>query len=133
MKLNKNGWSLTSEIVYMIIFAICLLIAIIGIIRMNLLVGHNNNENNSNFNYSYLEEKLEEAAKNYINDKEEIFDEEIIKSSILKSGGYLTDFKDGDNTDCKGYVEVKVEEDIIYKSFITCFDYTTKGYDYKKE
>lgn len=130
MKLNKKGWALDIEIFYIGVFVLCLIIAIFGIIKLNLLLGR---DKNKNFNYETLETKLVNASKEYIDDKDKISENEIITSSELISKNYLDELKDEDNTDCTGYVEVEVSDEMEYKAYITCFDYTTKGYRASKE
>lgn len=130
MKLNKKGWALDIEIFYIGVFVLCLIIAIFGIIKLNLLLGK---DKVKNFNYETLETKLVAASKNYINDKDKISENEIITSAELINKNYLDELKDGDNTDCSGYVEIKVSDTMEYKAYITCFDYTTKGYRTNKD
>lgn len=130
MKLNKKGWALDIEIFYIGIFVLCLIIAIFGIIKLNLLLGK---DKTKNFNYETLETKLVNASKNYIDEKDKISENEIVTSAELISRNYLDELKDGDDTDCSGYVEVEVSDTIEYKTYISCFDYTTKGYKASKD
>lgn len=133
MGLNNNGWSLGREVFYIIIFVICLVIAIIGIIRMNLFMGDTPAFDNDTFDYNLLEIKLVNASKNYIDNKDKVSNKEIIKSSLLINEGYMNDLKDGVGEECSGYVEATVDEVIEYKAYVSCFNYTTAGYDSKKD
>lgn len=127
MKLNKKGWALSTEVFYLIIFVICLIVAIIGIIRLGLYL--NNGE--KYFDYQSLEVKLEESSKNYVSNKVEVDDYELVRSSTLKSNNYLSDFEDGKGNSCSGYVEVYNNNE--YKSYVKCPYYETFGYDSGKD
>ncbi len=134
MKLNKNGWALDIEIFYIIIFVLCLIIAIIGIIRMDLLMGRDkiDVQGTDSFNYTSLETKLKDAAEEFLNDKSVLSSEELVTVSALKRSDYLEEFKDGNGESCDGYVEAKISETIEYKTYISCYNYKTEGYDSKK-
>lgn len=134
MKLNKNGWALDIEIFYIIIFVLCLIIAIIGIIRMDLLMNHNKEDfkGTDSFNYTSLETKLKDAAEEFLNDKSVLNSEELVTVSTLKRTEYLEEFKDGNGEACDGYVEAEISEVIEYKTYISCYNYKTEGYDLKK-
>ena len=127
MKLNKKGWTLQIEVFYLLIFVVCLVIAIIGIIRLGLYL----NKDAKYFDYPSLENKIVESAKNYVNDKLEVDDYELIGSNTLKNKGYLTDLVDGENNQCSGYVEVYNSN--RYKGYIKCIYYETLGYEMEKD
>lgn len=130
MKLNKKGWSLGREMFYLILFAVCLVIAIIGIVRMNLLFGKMPSADT--FNYNALEEKLISASKSYIENKEKIDESGVIKSKKLIEKGYLNSLNDGANAECAGYVITSVTDTISYNAYISCYNYTTQGYSSSK-
>lgn len=130
MKLNNNGWSLGREVFYIIIFAVCLIIAIIGIIKMNLFMGKM--PNSDTFNYSSLETKLVNASISYLYNKEKISNYELITSKTLITNGYIDNFVDGAGEECNGYVEATTTDEISYKAFVSCYNYTTTGYSSKK-
>ena len=82
-------------------------------------------------NYSYLEEELSNASREYYNDnysnanRNDIL---YIKSSTLINNGYIDNIiYSADKSVCEGYTVVNNN---TYKSFIKCPSYTTSGYDY---
>ena len=133
MKLDKKGWDLGRETFYIIIFAVCLIIAIIGIIRMNLLLddGPDINIGTDSFDYSILENKLVTHSKDYINNKEKINSTEIITDDVLLENEYMSEFVDGTGEKCDGYVIFDSTTD-TYTPYISCFNYATAGYDKTK-
>ena len=148
MKMDKNGWSLATEIVFMIVFMICLLISIYYLNKMGLLA----NDAVDNINktkekvktvvnegkdttYEDIEDTLSYETKKYVKRNYDSLgiDTLIITSSKLIEGNYiekeeLTD-PDKDGSYCTGYVEVEIVNDkTIYSPYINCSKYTTKGY-----
>ena len=148
MKINKNGWSLATEIMFIIIFMICLLISIFYLNKMGLL----GNDAVDNFNkaktdvktiltegkdttYQDIEDTLLFGAKRYVkrNYDDLGVDILIITSSKLIDANYLDkeELSDPDKLGnyCSGYVEVEeVNNKYIYSPYISCLKYTTKGY-----
>lgn len=126
MKLNKNGWG-TLE---MLLLSGGLLIAlIVSIFFISKLYGSFSGAT-GNRQYIDLENKLETAASNYINDNEiEINGEYKITLDTLQARGYIGDLKDIDGKDCYGYVKVNNIENINhYSGYITCNGYETINY-----
>jgi len=80
--------------------------------------------------YKNLENKLEIAAKEYIED----FDISVsglykISLSTLKYHGYINELKDSDGNNCNGYVIIDNEDEVYnYKGYILCNDYQSNNY-----
>lgn len=148
MKTNKNGWSLATEIMFIIVFMICLLVSIYYLNKMGLL-GNNaiDNFNKAKTNvktlltegmdttYQDIEDTLLYETKKYVkrNYGDLGIDTLIITSSKLIDANYLDkeELSDPDKQGeyCSGYVEVEeVNNKFIYSPYISCLKYTTKGY-----
>ena len=54
-----------------------------------------------------------------------------IRSNVDVSSG-IDNFVDGVGEECDGYVEATTTDEISYKAFISCYNYTTIGYSSKK-
>ncbi len=152
MKLNKHGWGFLEFFFFLIIFVICLYVAFEGLKKLGLMDENNQFINNGNTNnttnkndkeehiisYPSLEEKLVEGAKKYI---AEYYGNNLgldtlnIRASQLKSSDYLDKLEDTKGRSCSGYVSiyVDVEGNTIYKPFLKCKDYTTSGYEERKD
>lgn len=146
MNKYKNGWGISTEIIMIFAFLVCLLIAIFYINKMGLL---NNPENRgitskekevvtNNTTYTDIESDLKSAAKSYVNHEyDEIgIDTLIITSSTLIENSYLGKMEDPDDSNgyCTGYVEVEETNDRIkYTPYINCKKYYTKGYVKRKD
>lgn len=126
MKLNNRGWSTTEMLLLSGGLFIALLVAIFFISKLygSLELSTANNQ------YVDLENKLERAAKDYINKNNIIVTDELrISLNTLKSGDFITDLKDKDGNDCNGYVTVvDINERYYYSSFISCENYKTTNY-----
>lgn len=150
--LNKNGWGIAEALVFILIFAVCLLFSFWGLRRFGLVDENwqfypsnitkkddkkDNKTDVKKFSYTDLEEKMVESTKNYIKDfynNELGLDTLNIRVSQLEDNGYLGDLKDDKNRDCSGYVAVYVEnEETIYKPYLKCKKYETKGYEERKD
>ena len=142
--LNKRGWGITNEIVFLLIFVICLLIFFIGISRLGLfdkpVIDNNDNNNGAlkeEYTYSELEDILVRDAKLYISDvynNKLGLDTLIIKVRSLKNKGYLKEYTITKYEDCSGYIEVyKGENEINYEPYIKCEKYETNGYVERKD
>ena len=123
MKLNKNGWGTTQMFLLSAGLFVALLVAVFFISRLygslEASVG--------NKHYADLEANLESAAKRYVIDNNINFDGEIkIYSDTLLENGYLNSLNDEKGNYCSGYVLVsKIDFINIYKSYISCNNYTT--------
>ena len=135
--MNKNGWGLRVELAFLLLFLICLIMAVIGLHRMGVLgtddgVYDDSNGyiyDNVNFDYDALERKVTNAASDYYkvvyNSKSD--DTIVVNTDKLKNGGYLDSIKDGRGKDCKGYAMIFESGNIV--SYIKCTFYTTVGYN----
>lgn len=151
--LNKNGWGILEAIVFLLIFAVCLLFSFWGLRRFGLVddnwqfISKSDNktedkkedkkEEEKKFSYSDLENNMVMSTKNYIKDfynNNLGLDTLNIKVSQLQDNGYLGDLKDNKDRDCSGYVAVFLEnEEIIYKPYLKCKKYETNGYEERKD
>jgi len=146
MKLNKNGWGLVEFFMFLVIFIICLVISAVGFRKLGLVDENWRFVDDFSFtrkpkpqtNYLTLEEDTVNATKKYINDfynNQLGLDTLNIKVSQLIDNKYMKEFKDADGKDCSGYVSVYLDDDnnIIYKPYIKCKKYETKGYEERKD
>lgn len=147
--MNKNGWGLTNELIFILIFIICLVIVVIGLKKLSLLENfnpnyHSNTDTNNGavekeYDYNSLEEKLRNSTIKYIEkeyNNQLGIDTLIIQSDTLREKGYLTDYSDENGKYCSGYCEVYINEnDVIeYKPYVKCDDlYETEGYVERKD
>ncbi len=156
---NKKGWGFIEFIIFLLIFAICLLIAATGLKKLGLLDEnfhiYNPNESSSNSSntnkgkdnettkpketdYKSLEESAVNATKKYI---EDFYNNELgldtlnIRVSQLVDNKYMNELEDVKKRKCSGYVSVYLDsEDVIkYDPYIKCKEYTTKGYEERKD
>ena len=135
--LNNNGWGLRAELMFILLFLICLLIATIGLIRFGLLGDDNDIKGNINspyFSYQTLEIRLNNASIKYFESHVETgnYDGMIIKSYGLVNLGYISELLDEDGNKCVGYTRVvKQVNGPSFTSYISCPKYKTNGYDYE--
>jgi hypothetical protein len=136
--INKNGWGLRVELVFIIIFLVCLIIATVGLLEFGLLGDkasqYNNNTNSAYFSYSALENQLNNASVRYYNnyyyDSDE--DEIIIRHSTLINSHYMGELIDEDGNKCVGYTKVVRQFDgPSFNTYIKCPKYITNGYTYE--
>lgn len=126
MKLNKNGWGTMEMLLLSGGLLIALLVAIFFISKlygsMELTLG--------NKQYIDLENKIELAAKNYIEDNSiSVNGEYKLTLTTLKNNKYISNFEDKNNNSCNGYVMITNIDNINhYKGYILCNDYQTKNY-----
>jgi len=126
MKLNKNGWG-TLE---MLLLSGGLLIAlIVSIFFISKLYGSLSGAV-GNRQYIDMENKLENAASEYVNEKEiQINGEYKITLDTLQAAGFIDELKDIDNKNCYGYVKITNVDNINhYSAYITCNGYETINY-----
>ena len=133
--IKKNGWGLRFELVFIMIFLICLLITTIYLNKMGLLGNSNKNtESKAYFSYNALENRLNESTKRYYqNTYDEYYSTNItIRSYTLISSGYMSELLDEDGNKCSGYTTVKHTSDgNEFKSYVNCPKYKTVGYMYE--
>lgn len=126
MKLNKNGWGTMEMLLLSGGLFIALLVAIFFIAKLyGSLEGAVGNKK-----YVDLETEIEEAARNYVLDKNlEINGDYKISLDTLKNNGYIKDLKDINGNGCNGYVRIsKVDNLIHYNGYVLCNDYQTQNY-----
>ncbi len=147
--MNKNGWGLSSELLFILIFVVCLVIAILGLRQLSLTEEfnpnyHSNTDTNNGatekeFNYQELEVRLKNSTIDYIRDvynNELGLDTLIIQADLLRENGYLKNYSDEDDKYCTGYSEVYLNEnnEIIYEPYVKCGDfYESQGYVERKD
>lgn len=125
MKLNNRGWGLSAFIGFVLVFAVFLIIASINAYHVGLadkpgIIFDSNN--NSTINYSYIEEKLEAAARSYKNKEYPDYNESlIVKTSTLIEKQYVSNIEN-----CSGYVIIGETSE---RAYISCGNYITSGYD----
>ena len=126
MKLNKNGWGTLEMFLLSGGLLISLLVAIFFISKLYGSMGNTL----GNKQYIDLENKIENAARKYINDKEiSISGEYKLTLTSLKNDNYISDFNDNFGNSCNGYVLITNVDNInYYKGYILCNDYQTNNY-----
>lgn len=132
--MNKNGWGLRIELVFILMFIICLLIATIGLNYLGLVGEEGAFDNNKNLSsYTELEHKLSTGALEYYNSRYNNSNEDavIIKSSTLFANGYISNLYDKKGRKCKGYAKVLNNKTSV--AYIKCPGYKTSGYDRNNE
>ena len=132
--MNKNGWGLRVELVFIILFLICRLIAAIGLRKMGLFGGQNSIDNSPRYSYLELENKMNDASKKYFQRYYSNYNREVtIRSLTLVSGGYMSSLIDENGDECSGYTKVtpNYSGELIFTSYINCPNYKTAGYSYE--
>jgi|GEM_PF-2129436 len=120
MKLNNRGWSLSEEIILMVILFICLLVA-----TYYIIVFYNSVAKNSENIYTELENKIRKGAIKYTNTYGQY---SVITSEMLTDESLLPSFIDNQGEYCVGYVLIIND---IYNPYIKCDNYTTKNFNDK--
>lgn len=149
MKLNNRGWGLTDYLLIVSVIIIALFSASILIIRLgnglkeNMKVNTYNTEetinsnkqeleenDNKDINYQLVEQKMNDAATKYI---ETYYNNKVGDSGIIVDKQHLLELessleKEMSKDNCKGYVEVKKDnEKISYTSYLKCDNHSTNG------
>lgn len=126
MKLNNKGWGTLEMLLLMGGLLLALIIAIFFISKLYGSFA----SSIGNRQYMDLENKLEEAAKNYIDDRNiEVNGEYRLTYETLKNNSYITELNDMDGNGCSGYVEVTNVDTIDhYRGYILCANYQTTDY-----
>lgn len=149
MKNSKHGWGISTEIIFLFMFIICLLIAIYFIGRAGLLASPEEKKienarerieevSGRNTTYTDLEDDLKSAARRYVSKNYDSLgiDTLIITSKRLIESDYLDVMNDPDKngSQCSGYVEVeKNDNSVTYSPYINCSKYHTDGYVKRKD
>lgn len=126
MKLNNNGWGTLEMLLLSGGLLIALIVAIFFISQLyGSFAGSVGNKQ-----YMDLETKLEDAAINYVKDKNiAISGEYTIRYETLNNNGYISELKDTNGNNCNGYVTVNTIDNINhYKAYISCNNYETLNY-----
>ncbi len=109
-----------------IIWAIIVLVIIVLLTVMGFIL------ENKYEKYKLLEKDLEEVADKYAHDKLLVDEEEIIVPlSLLQELDYISEVKVNDDV-CNGYIIIRSDGEFYYEAYITCQEYTTRGYDKEK-
>ncbi len=140
--LNKKGWGLWTFLLFLLIFILCLLFSAWGFRKLGLLDEDWHFVNLSDFfsgnvvkfDYNVLEKKMLESAEDYVKGE---YNGELpigtlnitVKTMIEKN--YLDELKDGKDRDCSGYVSASKADG--YSSYLKCKNYTTSGYEKRKD
>lgn len=145
MKLNKNGWGFLEFFVFLAIFICCLIVTAVGLKSVGLInedwqfVKFNSiKPTKVTTNYMSLEEDMVNGAKKYI---EKFYNNQLgldtlnIKVSQLIDNDCLDKLEDANGKACSGYVAVYLNEEnaIVYKPYMKCKKYETKGYEERKD
>ena len=137
---RSNGWGLSTLLLMMCVIIIALLTATLFSMRMNALLGKNNNESEVKVekavNETYYITKMNEltlAANRYLDKYNFDLSEGTIRIYIgtLIAEKYITPIKDvKTNTECSAYAEAYLNPDKIRQidSYIKCDSYTTPNY-----
>ncbi len=132
--MNKNGWGLRVELLFIILFLVCILISTIGLQRLGLLKDKegsyvNLGGNGENYDYSGLEQKIVNAAIKYYDKKypDGHNDTVIVSFDTLYHDGDITKLYDEIGKECNGYA--KILKNKVTIGYVKCPKYMTSGYD----
>ena len=136
--MNKNGWGLRAELLFILLFIVCILISTVGLYKLGLF-GNNDvgidltTIKNDNYDYDSLELTVREAGKNYYDNNypNGSNDTIIVNIDTLVNNGYMSNIYDGNNRKCKGYA--KILNTGVSVSYIKCLTYETSGYSSENE
>jgi len=150
MKLNKQGWGFLEFFAFLIIFVICLFIAMYGLRKFGLLDDNwhfvkfeninkpKEEEEKPKITYGSLREDMVGATIKYIKkyyDNNLGLDTLNIRVSQLQKEEFLGKFEDANGDKCSGYVSVYLDEQnkIQYDPYLKCKGYETTGYEARKD
>lgn len=132
--MKNNGWGLRMELVFVLMFLVCLCVSTILLNKVGLI---GPNGENVSATYKSLENRMVEASKKYVIEYYEgsrIDSTKIIRYRTLLNSNYITELKDSNGNECSGYVVVeKVNNSLIYTPYIYCTKYKSSGYDNTKD
>lgn len=132
--MKNNGWGLRMELVFVLMFLVCLCVSTILLNKVGLI---GPNGENVSATYKSLENRMVEASKKYVIEYYEgsrIDSTKIIRYRTLLNSNYITELKDNNGNECSGYVVVeKVNNSLIYTPYIYCTKYKSSGYDNTKD
>ncbi len=135
--INKKGWGLSTELIFILIFVVGLFVAMIFANKFGILKNGTNdiyNDKIDNTDYKGMESIVLQATKKYVNN---VYNNDIgentliVRISYLIKNGYLSELKDGNGKSCSGYISVINVSDISisYNPYIKCKNYETIGYE----
>lgn len=118
----KGKLGLRKELAIVIMFFICLLIAVFGLKTLGII------EDEDYSGYTKLENKLTSAAIEYYNNRYTLStgDTMIITYRTLYNNGYIGKLIDSAGRECSGYA--KIVNGSVGVSYINCPGYKTTGY-----
>lgn len=140
--MKKNGWGLRTELLFILMFIVCLVVATIGLNRIGFIGGTFSaidmfNGKDTKESYIMIENDLVKVAANYATEYyggKYPEDEFTIRLTTLINTGYTSKLTDPKNRECSGYVDVKkVNSSLIYTPYIKCATYRTEGYKSNKD
>ena len=153
--LKKGGKGLITELIYIFVFCICLIISVVLTNQMGLLkdfesalfpVSEETQEKISNKihpitiskdrSYEQMEYDVRNVSKRYVNNNyTNIPNNLIIRISTLVDNNYIEPIYDWSGNKCTGYTTCN--KGLIfnkYKTYLKCGNvYQTKGYEYSKD
>jgi hypothetical protein len=118
----KGKLGLRKELAIVIMFFVCILIAVYGLKTMGII------EDDDMSTYKNLENKLTSAAIDYYNNRYTLTtgDTMIITYRTLYNNGYVGKLIDIKGRECSGYT--KIVNGAVGVSYINCPGYKTTGY-----
>ena len=140
MKIDNKGWGLNTMLIMVCVIIVFLLIATYFAIRLNSMLGVENNTSENNVQklvdqtyYINKTNAMTQAAEKYIYDKEINLTNNKIKISMatLVNFNYMDFIKDSiTHNNCYGYSIAYYDESNIkiIKSYIKCDNYESKGF-----
>lgn len=123
MKLNNKGWGTAQMLLFSAGILIALLVAIFFLYQLYNSLG----EPLKNRQYYNLEDKLESAAKDYIDEFDVLVTGDYkLTLTTLKENHFIDEFTDSKGNECAGYVMISNKESgLSYQGYIVCQDYQT--------
>ena len=142
--MNKQGWGLKAELIFILLFLICLAFSIIGLNKFGLLINgngvdpeFNTGKENVDDSYTFLEQKLSSAARSYVSNfygEDRIENSLTVRYNTLYYSNFIGEISDSLNRKCSGYVIVKVlDNTLVYYPYLNCKKYQTSGYESSKD
>ncbi len=123
-------WGLRVELLFILIFIVCLIISTIGLNQLGIL-GNKNEFSNNGYSYYELEQIVSSGALKFYEERYSAGEDIIIKVSTLISNGYIPNLYDENGMACNGYAKIINSKASI--AYIKCPYYQTSGYDSKNE
>ena len=140
MKIDNKGWGLNTMLIMVGIILFFLLAATFFTIRLNAMLGSENNESEKKLqqqiDQTYYVNRINNmtlAAEKYINDNNLMLTTNHMKIDLntLVSYGYISPIVDYITTNrCLGYSSayLNVSNTKVIKSYVKCDNYESKGY-----